>query len=287
MGESLSIADILEAGFDVLSVVAGIVVIIAALRIAPKLRLSSHRLALMIFFATATVILTSEVVEVFASFSRPSTLADAAEEFTELFAICSVGVGLSLMRRAERKEISSLRRSANFDELTGLANRYYFRRAANRRIDLSQDHGVSLSCIMLDVDNFKPYNDRHGHEAGDRALQHVARVLHEETRADDLVARYGGEEFVLLVSADAETAVNVAERIRRAVERGYGAERESYLARRVTVSLGVATLTEGMQTLEQLVRAADAAMYHSKREGKNRVSVRADFSAFMDGSSAS
>lgn len=273
---SLTLVDILEAGFQVLSVVTSSVVIFAALRIAPKLRLSSHRLALIVFFAAAIVILVSEVVGVYASLLRPSTLADAAEEFAELVAICSVGVGLILMSRAERKEISPLRRSANLDEMTGLANRAFFCRAANRRIELAEKYGTPLSCIMLDVDDFKAYNDHYGHEAGDRALQYVARVLSEEARADDLVARYGGEEFLILVSTDLENAVNLAERARRRVERGYSAEHEGYLARRLTVSLGVAALAEDTQTLDQLVRAADAAMYHSKRRGKNRVSLVKD-----------
>lgn len=276
MRELLTIADILEASFQVLTGAACIVVLIVALRIAPKLHLYSHRLALSIFLAAAVVILISQLVGMFASFSRPSTTADAVEGFAELIAMCSVGVGLSLMSRAERKEISPLRRSANVDELTGLASRSFFRRAANRRIELSEEHGTPLSCIMLDVDDFKTYNDRHGHEAGDRALRHVARVLNEEARADDLVARYGGEEFVILVSAEMGSAITLAERVRRRVEREGGPEHDGYLARRVTVSLGVAVPVEGTQTLDQLVRAADAAMYHSKRGGKNRVSLVGD-----------
>lgn len=272
----LTLVDILEVTFQVLSVVAGSCVLFVALRVAPKLRLSAHRIALVIFFVAAIVILVSELVGIYASLLRPSTLAGAAEEFAELVAICSVGLGLSLMGRAERKEIAPLRSAANVDDLTGLANRAFFRRAANRRIELAENHGMSLSCIMLDVDDFKPYNDRYGHEAGDRALQYVANVLSEEARADDLVARYGGEEFLVLVSADMGSAANLAERVRRRVERGYGAEQESHLARRLTVSLGVAALAEYVQTLDQLIRAADAALYHSKRRGKNTVSLIED-----------
>lgn len=279
---SLTLVDIIEVGLQVLSVVAGGVVVFAALRIRPKLRLSSHRIALVIFFAAAIVILGSEVVGVYASLFRPSTLADVAEEFAGLVAICSVGLGLSLIGRAEHKEIAPLRRSANLDKLTGLANRAFFRRAANRRIELAKNFGTPLSCIMLDVDDFKPYNDRYGHEAGDRALQYVAPLLSEEARADDLVARYGGEEFVILVSTHVENAVNLAERLRREVERGYSAEQERYLARRLTVSLGVAALAEDTQTLDQLLRTADAAMYYSKRRGKNRVSFVKDALNFRD-----
>lgn len=273
MGEALTIADILEAGFQALSLVAGIVVLVMAPRIAPKLHLSSHRLALLGFSAAAGVVVGSEVIGTIASVSRPSTLADVGEEFAELVAICSLVLGLTLIGRAEQQEISPLRRSANIDDLTGLSNRFFFRRAANRRIEQSEKYGTPLSCILLDVDDFKSYNDRYGHQAGDRALQQVACLLTKEVRADDLVTRHGGEEFLILVSADLEDAVHLAERVRQGVEAEGDPEHERYLTGCVTVSLGVATRAEGTQTLDQLVRAADAAMYYSKRRGKNRVSI--------------
>ena len=86
------------------------------------------------------------------------------------------------------------------------------------------------------MDDFKPYNDRYGHEARDEALRCVARVLRESARADDLAARYGGEEFVLLTSSDTEDAVEVAERVRRGVERECSPERDASLGRQITVS---------------------------------------------------
>ena len=268
-----TVADVLEPAFAVLSIVAGIAVIFAALRLITKLILLSHRLISLSFLTAAIAIVASEVIEVFASISRPSTVADTAEEFTVLIAICSVGVALHLIGRAEWEEVSPLMRWANFDELTGLASRSFFRRAASRRIDLSENHGAPLSCVVLDVDDFKPYNDRYGHEAGDRVLQGVASVLSEEARATDLVARYGGEEFVVLANAEVEGTVDFAERVRGRVERECMPERESFLARRITVSLGIASFSERTRTLDELVRAADAAMYRAKRMGKNRVSI--------------
>ncbi len=101
----------------------------------------------------------------------------------------------------------------------------------------------------------------------------VARVLRESARADDLAARYGGEEFVLLMSSDVEDAVELAERVRRGVEHECSPERDASLDRRITISLGVASLTQDAQTLEQLIEAADREMYRAKRAGKNRVSV--------------
>ena len=104
-------------------------------------------------------------------------------------------------------------------------------------------------------------------------MQGVASVLSEEARATDLVARYGGEEIVVLANAEVEGTVDFAERVRGRVERECMPERESFLARRITVSLGIASFSERTRTLDELVRAADAAMYRAKRMGKNRVSI--------------
>ncbi len=131
-----------------------------------------------------------------------------------------------------------------------------FRRAAARRIELSKNNDLPLSCAVIDVDDFKPYNDRYGHQAGDEALRCVARVLRESARADDLSARYGGEEFVLLMSSDVEDAVEVAERVRRVVEYECSPERDASLSCQITVSLGIASLAADTQTLEQLIEAA-------------------------------
>jgi diguanylate cyclase (GGDEF)-like protein len=265
---------LLEVGFEVLSVAAGIIVILLALRIAPTLTLFAHRLAMQIFVIAAIVVVLSEVAGLIASLLRSmSTFADVAEDFAKLLALSSVGFALHLMNRAEREEISALRRSANVDELTNLSSRSFFRRAAARRIELSNKNDLPLVCVMIDIDNFKPYNDRYGHEAGDEALRCVARVLGDASRADDLTTRYGGEEFVLLLSSELEDAAEVAERIRERVERECSPEYDPSLVRTITVSLGVAPLTESVRTLDQLLRMADVEMYRAKQAGKNQVST--------------
>jgi len=265
---------LLEVGFEVLSTAAGIIVILLALRIAPTLTLFAHRLAMQIFVIAAIVVVLSEVGGLVASLLRSmSTFADVAEDFAELLALCSVGLALYLMNRAEREEISALRRSANVDELTNLSSRSFFRRAAARRIELSNKNDLPVTCLMVDIDDFKPYNDRYGHQAGDEALRCVARVLGEASRADDLTTRYGGEESVLLMSSELEDAGEVAERIRERVERECSPEYDASLVRTITISLGVAPLTESVKTLDQLIRTADVEMYRAKQAGKNRVSI--------------
>jgi diguanylate cyclase (GGDEF)-like protein len=126
---------------------------------------------------------------------------------------------------------------------------------------------------VLDVDNFKSYNDRYGHGSGDEALRCVGRVLRESTRADDVVARYGGEEFVVLMGGNIEDVIEVAERVRHGVEHESAIENETLLGSSVTVSVGVAALTEDVSSLEQLVERADDELYRAKRAGKNRVAA--------------
>jgi eukaryotic-like serine/threonine-protein kinase len=265
---------LLEVSFEVLSTAAGIFVILLALRTAPTLTLFAHRLAMQIFVFAAIVVVLSESAGLVASLLRSrSTFADVAEDFAELLALASVGLALHLMNRAEREEVSALRRSANVDELTNLSSRSFFRRAAARRIELSIKNDLPLACLMIDIDDFKLYNDRYGHGAGDEALRCVARVLSEASRADDQITRYGGEEFVLLMSSELEDAREAAERIRERVERECSPEYDPSLGRTITVSVGVAPLTESVKTLDQLIRTADVEMYRAKQAGKNRVSI--------------
>jgi diguanylate cyclase (GGDEF)-like protein len=270
---SPNLPQILEVGFQLLSVAVGLIVLLLALRVAPTLTLSSHRYTMLIFVIAAIVIVSSEVMGVLGPFFRASTFVDVAEEFAELVAISSVGLALYLMNRAEREEIASLRRSANVDELTNLSSRSFFHRAASRRLELSNKHNLPLACAMVDVDDFKAYNDRYGHEGGDKVLRCIADVLRGWTRAEDLIARYGGEEFILLMSSEMEDAAEVGERIRQGVELECTPERDASLDRPITISLGIVPLTEDIQTLEQLIGAADRQMYRAKRAGKNRISV--------------
>lgn len=164
------------------------------------------------------------------------------------------------------------------DALTGVRNRRYFEQRLLDECRAVQRHGRPLSCLFLDLDHFKDINDRHGHRSGDRVLQQLASRITQQLRDSDLLSRYGGEEFVvLLLDTDAETASEIAERIRAAV-----AEREVEMADGtgipVTLSIGVAVIqgqtdmeAEGMAA--QLIEAADAALYRAKNCGRNRVSV--------------
>ncbi|MGH3086608.1 MAG: GGDEF domain-containing protein, partial [Rubrobacteraceae bacterium] len=175
------------------------------------------------------------------------------------------------LRRSETEEFVPLRRSANMDPLTSLNNQSYFRRAASRRLAQARIYGMPLSLAMLDLDDFKAYNDVFGHEAGNSMLRFVADVLKRSFRADDIVARYGGEEFVVLLNTGQPNAAAVLERIRERVETMSSPENNDLTKRRVTVSIGLAKLSGETRSVEDLIEAADRALYVAKSSGKNRV----------------
>lgn len=165
---------------------------------------------------------------------------------------------------------AQLERLAMMDELTGLMNRRAFFIQGAKEISRAQRHQTTLSLLMLDVDVFKTVNDRYGHAAGDRVLQHVSRTIVENLREMDMVARMGGEEFsVLLPNTQAEDAVRLAERVRCAVE-GESCQHQDQIID-VTVSIGVASYDKDISSLESLLRHADDSMYQAKNQGRNRV----------------
>jgi two-component system, sensor histidine kinase LadS len=271
--QPLTLPHTLEISFGLVNACIGVAIFLLARRTAPSLSLLLHQRVLRIWVLVALLIVISELVGVLAVFFRSSTLTDVAEDLLELIVLSSVALGLHLLGRVEKEEISSLRYLAEVNELTGLNSRSFFYRAAVRRLELSEANGLPLACIVFDIDNFKDYNDRYGHGAGDRALRCVAKVVHESLRADDIAARYGGEEFVLLISGDLHVAEEVAERVRHRIEVECTPEYDASLHANITVSLGIATLASGTHVLDDLLEAADAAMYRSKRLGKNRLSV--------------
>jgi diguanylate cyclase (GGDEF)-like protein len=160
--------------------------------------------------------------------------------------------------------------SAYMDPLTKTRNRCGLLGTFQREWDLSRRHGTALSLIMLDIDHFKSINDSHGHDRGDAVLSRVAACLQESVRASDIVFRYGGEEFVVLLSNTAGSgAFQLAERIRRALER-MTCEADIDLPLRITASFGVATLAPN-ESKESLLKRADRAMYRAKALGRNQV----------------
>jgi len=173
----------------------------------------------------------------------------------------------------EKMAQAALEQLATRDGLTGLANRRCFDDTLNAEWARALRQVQPLSLLMVDVDNFKAYNDAHGHLGGDECLKRVARAVASEMRANDLVARYGGEEFaVVLPNQSLKGAAIVAERIRSRVEQLQLPCR--FAAGHVTVSIGAATAIAGPDNhANQLVAIADAALYRAKHLGRNRISL--------------
>jgi diguanylate cyclase (GGDEF)-like protein/PAS domain S-box-containing protein len=165
---------------------------------------------------------------------------------------------------------AQLRSQAMTDELTGLRNRRAFFLHGEEEVRRARRYQAPLALLMLDLDRFKQVNDTCGHDAGDRVLAGVAAALRQNMREIDIIGRLGGEEFcILLPNTPGQAAAGLAERLRRSV-----AELEfpfSGAALRVTVSIGVSELGPGRETLEAMLREADAAMYRAKSQGRDRV----------------
>lgn len=165
---------------------------------------------------------------------------------------------------------------ALIDSMTGVANHRHFVERLDEEWRRAIRSRTSLAVVMCDIDCFKPYNDRYGHEEGNQCLKRVAQTLTAAIRRPgDLVARYGGDEFVLILcGGDAQGVRAFAETLPGRVEKEAIVHEGSEIASHVTISAGLATMTPSQDfTCDDLIAAADAAMYRAKKDGRNRVGI--------------
>ncbi|HEX7313728.1 MAG TPA: diguanylate cyclase [Pyrinomonadaceae bacterium] len=156
------------------------------------------------------------------------------------------------------------------DPLTGLVNRRYLEERLQEELERSKRHRFAMSFMMMDIDDFKAYNDAHGHQAGDLALEMTAQCLKTALRSADVAARYGGEEFsILLPQTGLAEARTIGERIRRRIERTQFPHGQSQPLGAVTVSIGVSSFGAELDTPAEIIRAADRVLYAAKARGKN------------------
>ncbi len=171
------------------------------------------------------------------------------------------------------KEIEELRQEVYLDQLTGVGNRKYADMNMQKCMDEFISLNIPFSVIFLDIDNFKKFNDNYGHNIGDQVLKMVGKTISNILRRLDVVCRWGGEEFVVIIpNADEKILAEIAERIRIFIERSWVDVRGD---QRIGVSVSIgATRCTGGDSIESLLERADALMYESKKNGKNRVTLR-------------
>lgn len=187
----------------------------------------------------------------------------------EHISILSNIISIAVANASLYKEVEQL---SYTDGMTELHNFRYFELRLKEEVVRHKRTRSGLSLLILDVDNFKNYNDTMGHPAGDDVLRKIAAILKESVRENDIVSRYGGEEFaVILPVVDKEGARILAERIRENIEQTYFEHEEIQPLGKVTLSIGVAALQEDGDDYQELLNSADNALYAAKRSGRNQV----------------
>ncbi len=173
-----------------------------------------------------------------------------------------------------REKNTLLERLAVTDELTGLYNRRHFFETVKEQMALGLRHNFKIACLLMDIDHFKKINDTHGHIAGDDVLRKVGSLLNSCKREGELLARFGGEEFIMcLFNTDSASVLRAAERFRQLIK-SFEFSSNNHPKLHVTVSIGVAIYPQtAIITIDELIKAADNALYRSKVEGRDRVSL--------------
>ncbi|MEW8321425.1 MAG: GGDEF domain-containing protein [Candidatus Thiodiazotropha taylori] len=226
-------------------------------------------IALLVLLAIALVVMFAPAL--------PFVSADYPQSFKVRFIASFVALSIMVMIYEFLREwthnrylaiSSELERASRTDMLTGLANRREMLVRLDAAYGTYSRHGVPFSIIMADLDNFKRINDTYGHAAGDQLLIELGKLLSSVVRRQDLVSRWGGEEFLIMLSqTDRQQAMEVAEKLRLAVESEVFSGENKFL---ITLSLGVQSITEVVST-DEMIKDADRFLYEAKRRGRNRV----------------
>jgi len=204
-----------------------------------------------------------------------TTLMPLRATNTEVGHICVIiydVTDVAINKRQLQTSNAELKRLSSTDRLTGLNNRGHWEEGLKSEYARHQRYQSMAALVMFDIDHFKKVNDTYGHQAGDKVIQGVAKLVHGLVRNTDIAGRYGGEEFaVLLPDTDAAGAKIFAERLRLSVEAMQVTHDEKLIP--ITISLGVADLSRRSNDHQQLIEWADHALYASKKGGRNRTTL--------------
>ena len=212
------------------------------------------------------------------------TVAEPTYKTPHLKKLLAALADLTAIALNNARLVGGYKQSADTDGLTGLFSRGYLAWRLAEEVVRCQKSRDPLSILMMDVDNFKHYNDTNGHPAGDEVLRRVAEALRRNFRKTDIVARYGGEEFSVVMSGlKKDQAFALAERLRAYIEAQDFPHGAKQPLGRVTISAGVATFPQDAATGEELIKAADTALYEAKHAGRNRVVQHLTADLFAEG----
>ncbi len=186
-------------------------------------------------------------------------------------------IAVALERAEWQERATQFQLMSITDPLTGLLNRRYLEERLTEELNRSKRYSYPMSCLMIDIDDFKSYNDRNGHQAGDVALKITAHSFKAALRSADIACRYGGEEFCILLPQTSLTEAGViAERMRQKVTETDYPYGKSQPQGTVSISIGISTFGKHIDTAESVISAADRALYNAKRLGKNRIEFYVD-----------
>jgi diguanylate cyclase (GGDEF)-like protein len=218
----------------------------------------------------APLLARDEVLGILRLSETPGMPAEARERSEHLAISVADHLALALanLKLRERLHFQAVR-----DPLTGLFNRRYLDETLTRELQRATRHNHHIGVIMLDVDHFKQINDTYGHAAGDMMLATIGTFLQSHTRGEDIVCRYGGEEFTLILpEASLDDTRARAEEIRTGAQQ-LSVRYKEHTLDRITISLGVASFPAHGTSVSAMLRAADAALYRAKTQGRNRTIV--------------
>ncbi|HOE97498.1 MAG TPA: GGDEF domain-containing protein [Candidatus Sumerlaeota bacterium] len=209
------------------------------------------------------------------TFVNGTRVSDHLLQDRDKILIGSSVIGFFLRDESELAVDQRLFQLASQDPLTGLSNRGVFDVEIKQEFDRAIRYGRRLALVMFDIDHFKRFNDTYGHPVGDFVLRELAALIQTKVRGNDICTRYGGEEFaIILPETSREGALIQAERLREAVEH-HSFERDGHTLT-LTISVGIASIDGGYRSAEEMINAADRALYSAKAGGRNKVCIASE-----------
>lgn len=206
-------------------------------------------------------------------FYNPVLITNIVENVFQVIGYIIICIGLYQWLDYNNKNHVRLMELSSLDTLTGMLNRRAFLERAYEEIERSKRYNIALSVIMLDIDFFKKVNDKYGHNTGDEVLRKISNNISLQLRKNDILCRWGGEEFLLLIpEIDKESGKKISDKIRLYVSE-HPVEIKNGLSVNITISIGCTSLTESDNSIESIIERADHALYQSKRNGRNIVTI--------------